>query len=291
VHFLRRSFAWLGLVGVSTASLSTDATRAAQQKPAFCTPTGVVEQSCTNLDWVNVERDKPFMAERIVTSVTTAGPEVQLAKHAELVARDSAGRIRREHDLTSSAFKSPAKMAIGGIPSSQRDLNIDDQGELMSGLRVDILDCFNGKKTELTPSSHVAIVQQACSDLPAFQPGDHPYSYKFTRFLGTTNPFDGAVEDLGYKELQPGPDPLETFRVRGVRITWLGKTRDGDWNGKPIIVWELWMSDELGVTMLWTTSDLRKQVETRYTLQNIRKQEPDASLFSVPSGYKVSSWQ
>lgn len=51
----------------------------------------------------------------------------------------------------------------------------------------------------------------------------------------------------------------------------------------------LWMSDELGVTLLWTASDLRKKVETRYTLRNIRREGVDASLFSIPSGYKVSS--
>ena len=47
--------------------------------------------------------------------------------------------------------------------------------------------------------------------------------------------------------------------------------------------------DELGVTLLWTMSNLIRHFETHSTLQNILREEPDAALFSVPSGYKVTS--
>lgn len=178
-------------------------------------------------------------------------------------------------------------MALGGIPSSQRDLNVDGQGELMGNLRVTILDCFGGKEIQLTPSTHTAIVQQACADVPPSEPGEHLFSEKLTQVLNRGNRAD-TVEDLGYKQRAVGI--LQPLQLRGLKATWLGKERDGDWKGKPVAAWELWMSDEIGAILLWTTSDFRKHVETRFTLQNIRREDPDTSLFSVPSGYKVTSW-
>jgi hypothetical protein len=71
----------------------------------------------------------------------------------------------------------------------------------------------------------------------------------------------------------------------------MGGEKDGDFQGKPARFLEEWASDELGVTLLSVYSDLTKQVETRITLENIRREEPDALLFTIPSGYKTKNWQ
>jgi hypothetical protein len=78
-------------------------------------------------------------------------------------------------------------------------------------------------------------------------------------------------------------------RPRGVKITWLGNEKDGDFNGKPTKAWEEWMPDDLGVTVLWVYSDFEKQLGNRVTLQNLRREEPDPSLFLVPPEYKVTN--
>jgi hypothetical protein len=259
------------------------------QKDTLCTETKVVQQSCDNFGWLNPERKNPFIAERLVTTFTTDESIVQLHHETELVARDATGRIRLEYHISTGPTGFPSTMALGGIPSSQHDLNVDGQDELMGKLRVIILDCFGGEKIQLTPSAHIAIVQQACVDVSKSQPSEIPFSEELNQLLTTGNRAD-TVEDLGHKQQALGilqPQPLE---LRGLKVTWLGKECDGDWKGKPIAAWELWMSDEIGAIILWTTSDFRKRAATRYTLQNIRREDPDNSLFSVPSGYKVTVW-
>jgi hypothetical protein len=287
-----RTFVWLVFVSVSTASLYCGSIFAGPQKDDSCTESKVIQEACANLDWVDAEQKKPFIAERINTTVTTAEFETQRYQQIELVARDTAGRIREEYHIwqgEDARTGFPPKMALGGIPSSHHDLNVDDRGQF----RVSILDCFGANKIQLEPSSQIAIVQRAC--VPTYQPSDRAYSDKVIQFL-TTNYVDTVVEDLGSKQqglVQNGlgANPLQTIQVRGVKITWLGGERDGNWKGKPIGVWEGWISDELGVTLHWTMSNVIKHFETHSTLQNIRREEPDAALFSVPSGYKVTSWQ
>ncbi len=293
----RKTFAWLCIVSVSAASLWGGATSASPQKDAPCPESKVVEQTCANLTWVNADHGKPFIAERVVQSVISSVPSIE---QTEVLARDTTGRIREEFHFLKTlrrVVSSHPILALGGVPSSLQDLNADTsfvtdnsvvsdsafvraQGEPT----VSILDCFGGKRIELTPSTQTAIVQEPCARLPAFRPSDHPFSSKLTCFLNTNSHPDTRVEDLGYKQLQ-------TLMARGIRITWLGSEKDGDWKGKPTKVWEEWVSDELGVTLLWTYSDLRRQVENHATLQNIRREEPDASLFTVPSGYKITSWK
>jgi hypothetical protein len=276
-------FAWLAILGVFlslTCSVSST-----PQKDTPCTETRVIQQSCENFDWLNAERGNPFIAERLVTTTTAVESEVQMHQATESVARDKTGRIRVEYHVSTgpNGFRSVA--ALGGIPSSQHDLNINSDGEVVGNLRVIILDCFGGKKIELRPGAQTAIVQQACADMS--QPSEHSFSEKVAQLLTTGNHAD-TVEDLGYKQ-QAGmlrPQPLE---LHGLKATWLGKERDGDWKGKPVYAWEMWMSNEIGAILLWTTSDFRKQSETLYTLQNIRREDPDNSLFSVPAGYKVTS--
>jgi hypothetical protein len=286
----RKTVAWLSIVSVSAASFCGGSTCAAPQKDTLCTESKVVEQSCANFIWVDAERGKPFVAERMVRSVKFLSPSNEdvevIAPEETVVARDTKGRIREEfHVWYLGAASSHRILALGGVASSHRDLNtgvpiVDDPGELT----VSILDCFGGKRIQLTPSTQTAIVQESCAQLPIFQPSDRPYSYRLTRVLNANSGPDTTVEDLGYKQLQ-------TLQARGIKITWRGSEKDGDWKGKPTKIWEEWMSDELGVTLMWTYSDLRNQVENRGILQNIRREEPDASLFTVPSGYKITNWK
>jgi hypothetical protein len=292
----RKTFAWLSIASVSAASFCGDSTSAAPQKDIPCTESKVVEQSCANLNWVNAEQGKPFTAERVVQSVISSVPSIE---QTEVLARDTTGRIREEFHffkVQGVVSSSHPILALGGTPSSHHDLNTDvslvtensvvkDTSFVRTGeLAISILDCFGGKRIQLTPSTQTAIVQEPCAPLPIFQPTGQPYSYKLARFLKTSSYPDATVEDLGYKQLQ-------TLQARGIRITWLGNEKAGDWKGKPVKVWEEWMSDELGVTLLWSYSDLRREVENRETLLNIRREEPDASLFTVPSGYKTTSWK
>jgi hypothetical protein len=256
----RKIFAWVCIVSLSAASQSISA--AGPQGKNSCTETHVVEQSCATLSWVNVERGKPFIAERVSESKSAS----HSMKRIELVARDAAGRIRLEHHILEAT-------------SGHHDANTitareADPGELV----VSILDCFAGKAIELRPNGQTAIVQQSCAEVSTFKQRDEPYSLELNRFFGTTlSPGISAV-NLGDKEIQG-------VKARGVRVTELGTAK------LPIRVFEEWLSDELGATLFWVDSDPVRQTETRITLVKIRKVEPDSSLFQIPAGYKATQWK
>jgi hypothetical protein len=141
-----------------------------------------------------------------------------------------------------------------------------------SELTVEIFDCFVGKTILLHPGAQSAVVAQSCADLQTFQPSEDPYSYKLTRFLRKNTDPNVTVEDLGYKRIQD-------VKVHGIRITSLGGEKDGDLKGKPAKLVEEWMSDDLGVTLLWVYTDLAKRMENRVSVTTIRREEPGFSLF------------
>jgi hypothetical protein len=274
---LRGILAWLNIVVVSTTSFGGGSTIGAAQKDIPCTETKLVEQSCADVIWIGVEREKPFIAELTKITLESLGGEAHLLhQETNFVARDSAGRIRQEFRV------SHGELAIGGVASSHHDLNtgaslVDDQGQL----RVFILDCFGGKWIELTPETHYAIARQSCVGPTMFRPNDYFRFDPVSQLVDIKTRPDVPVEDLGYKK-------VEDIRAHGTRITFRGNEKAGDWKGKPVSVTEIWVSDELGATLVWSYSDLKRGTETRIALKGIKREEPDPSLFGVPSGYEVN---
>jgi hypothetical protein len=92
-------------------------------------------------------------------------------------------------------------------------------------------------------------------------------------------PLDARTEPLGEKE-------YEGIRVNGTRT--IGTIPAGAvGNLHPIdVVSERWYSDELRVVVFSRRVDPRYG-ETIYSLRNVMRVEPDASLFQVPGDYAV----
>ena len=84
-----------------------------------------------------------------------------------------------------------------------------------------------------------------------------------------------------------GSQTMEGVQVTGVRTTQtiaVGKIG----NDRPIsIVTEVWTSPELKTIVLSKRNDPRMGEQT-FKLTNIQRAEPDPSLFTVPSDYKIS---
>ena len=262
MSMFRNSLSWIGIVSLSTASLfgGSDASLGQNHRP--CIAVNDLALACREIGWVSVERGKPFIAERVVKSWDQSFHE------KDLVARDAAGRIYVEpHDLAWQFY----------AVSSHHDANT-----IWALGTVSILDCFGGRSIYLEPGSRTADIRESCANVPAFQQSNHPYSYALTLLLILKTVPGVSVEDLGNKR-------IEGFQAHGIRITWLGGEKDGDWNGRPIRATEAWRSDELGATLLMVSSDFRNQVEFRSALANIRTVEPEASLFEVPPDYEISS--
>lgn len=252
--------AGLNIVSISTASLLAGSTPALPQDPHLCTEVNYVAVACATIRWVSIEKGKPFVAERVAKSSDHSFHE------NDLVARDAAGRLYLEDHGSPWQFY--------GFTSRH------DASTIWALGTVSILDCFGGKSVYLVPGSRTADVAQSCANVAPFQQNDHPYSYPLTSFVGVKTPFS-VVEDLGTKA-------IEGFQAHGIKTTWVGTEKDGEWNRKPIRAVEEWRSDELGATMLVVNSDFRKATEYRSSLINIRRMEPEASLFEVPSNYKIN---
>lgn len=235
----RKILASLSIAAVSTASFGGGSTFGAAQKHIPCTANNFVEQSCAAVFLVGVKPEKPFIAERTKITLESLGGETRLLHHeTNLVARDTAGRIREEFHV------SYGEMAVGGVASSHRDLNtsaslVDDLGQL----RVSILDCFGGKRILLTPETLSALAEQSCVEPTMFRAAENPHFDPVSQLVNTKTWPDATVEDLGYKK-------IEDIRAHGMRITYRGGEKDGDWKGKPVVATEIWVSDELAVTLV-----------------------------------------
>lgn len=123
---------------------------------------------------------------------------------------------------------------------------------------------------------------QTCDTLPPIRETGEPYSQFIAKVLTVQPRPEVLLEDLGYQEIQG-------IRSRGLKVTNIGQEKDGEWNGKPIAVTERWMSDDLGATVLYVYSDLKRQTNSRSSLVNISRIEPNAALFEVPQDYTIKS--
>jgi hypothetical protein len=275
---LRKLFAWLASISISMACVLGASTSTPAQHDSSCTKINYVGFGCSTFKFVGVERGKPFVAQRTVTSVgRSADGTSKAVQWIELISRDSAGRIRFEQR---EAFK-PQKGLYSIVMSTHEIERVMIPGDA-SGSLVTIFDCFNGKSIVLQPGPQIARVMQTCNTLPSFQQSGQPYSRLIGGLLSGKASPNVSVEDLGYKE-------IEGIMAHGIRSTILGTDKDARWNGRPMRISESWMSDDLATTLLYVHSDLRKQAEGRSSLMNIRRVEPESALFEIPPDYKTSS--
>jgi hypothetical protein len=269
----RRTLALFMAISCSTTPLAA----VPQSVPGdSCSNINLVGVGCATFRFVGVERAKPFVAQRVVTS-TSHGPDGIITKveWTEFTARDTGGRIRFEQK---DPFKAPDWRENGVMTNHDIEKIVLPAGSL--GSLVTIFDCFKRKSIVLQPELAVAHVIQTCDSLPPEQWGNDPYSYLITRLLNLRTPPNVLVEDLGYRE-------IGGITARGMRSTFVGTEKDGEWSGRPTGVVERWMSDELAATVLYIHSDLKTQVETVSSFTNIKKGAPGAALFEIPPGYKV----
>jgi hypothetical protein len=89
---------------------------------------------------------------------------------------------------------------------------------------------------------------------------------------------DGKEEDLG-------STTINGTQARGTRVTRTIPARVSG-TGKPVnMVDEFWFSEELQMNVMEQHTDGRGGLQTLAIL-SIKREEPDASLFEVPAGYK-----
>jgi hypothetical protein len=252
------------------------ATAVAAQNPGPAPPADQRSRHCGGMNYVGGQTANPFTARHVTKSKAISPDGTQKPyEMVELVARDSDGRIRFERQ----GFLAHARDQEKVILNKSDGGTIETTREAL-GMSILIFDCPDAMTIQIQPGMQIARITEG---YPTAQPNrsSRPYSIRVTSLLSGKPQPNVSVEDLGYRQ-------IEGFSARGVRLTDLGTESDGDWNGKPIRITETWASDELAVTILEIRSDPKKQMEETSTLTDIKRDEPDRSLFEIPRGYKIN---
>ena len=207
----------------------------------------------------------PFSAVAVSESTQTLSDGNQITRKTQTnLFRDSQGRFRKE--VTLSGF---GPMAASGQPRSF----------------VVISDPVASANLVLHPESKTAEQMPAHAWKGAKKGGPNgafaeKWSAREQQLMA-----QGLLkkEDLGTKNIS-GVSAQGTCITRTIPAGQMG-------NAKPItIVSERWYSNDLQMVVMSTRSDPRTGTTT-YTLMNIQRTEPAASLFTVPSGYSVKQGQ
>jgi len=201
----------------------------------------------------------PFSAVAVSETTQTLADGNHITRKTQTnVFRDSQGRIRKEITLTGFG-----PLATSEQPKSFVVIN-DPVARVTFMLHP---DHKTAEKIEKSFARMNGPMNQAMRDKKEFQQGEN------------------AGANLKREDL--GTQTIGGVTAQGTRVT---KTIPAGQigNEKPItIVDEVWYSNDLQTTVMSKRSDPWSG-ETTYSLTNIRRAEPDAALFAVPSDYSVT---
>jgi len=225
----------------------------------------------------------PYSATITNESVQTLADDTHITQSSSgSTARDSQGRTRQDAPLPSignlSAADAPHLVFLQDpVAGTSYTLNLTDKtawknptltGGMPGGINV-------SGTTVTTNTFFVHTGEAAPSDLPP-----PPAQVFLQKRIAPDDASDISTENLGTQI-------MEGVQVTGTRTTQtipVGKIG----NDRPItITTEVWTSPELKTTILSKRNDPRTGEQT-FKLTNIQRSEPDPSLFTVPSDFKVT---
>lgn len=193
----------------------------------------------------------PFSAEAISESVQMLADGNKLSRSATTrMYRDGEGRVRRE--------QSPNAGRNIGVPiDEQHVISISDP---VASLRFLLYPSLKTAQRSVIKSVNFdATVKINKPSLPANSP---------------------QTEALGVRDIE-GVKAIGTRTTTNVSAGEVGNERAFQ------IVYERWYSEELQEIVLSKHSDPRFGVQT-YRLTNVKRNEPDRSLFTLPADYKIT---
>jgi hypothetical protein len=197
----------------------------------------------------------PFSAVAVAETTQTLADGNHITRKTQTnVFRDSQGRIRKEITLT----------GFGPLATSEQPKSFVVINDPVAGATFML---HPDHKTAEKIEKSFGPMNQAMRDKREFQWGEK------------------AGANLKREDL--GPQTIAGVTAQGTRVT---KTIPAGQigNEKPItIVHEVWYSNDLQTTVMSKRSDPWSG-ETTYSLTNIQRAEPDATLFAVPSDYSVT---
>lgn len=200
----------------------------------------------------------PFSADAVTETTQTAGDGKRIVKSTTgRLYRDSQGRARQEGALITIVD-----------PVSNWSVTLDpDTHTGQKRLAGFFIQAEVGeRRSGIAPGPTQVIIN------------DQPVTVTGRMIPGGPQPIPSA-EQPGQGAEQPGSKTIEGVLAIGTRTTETGPSGQ--------TVDEVWYSPELKVDVMTRHGDPRTG-ETVYQLKNIRRAEPDPSLFQVPPDYKVA---
>lgn len=238
----------------------------------------LTEKILTAAGSTKIVKGAPFSAEGISESVKVLSDGNKITNSTTTkMYRDSEGRFRREG--SSSQDVGGAAALYGSLASSYSFEN-----------PISIFDPVEGIRYLLTPSTKSArrFPNPSSVNAGVVSLTNKPADKTQTENLGAGKVNFVIKENAGslIKPESLGTKMIKGIEVEGTRtVTTIAAGAIG--NEKPIeIVNERWYSKELDLIIYSRFYDPRYGEQT-YRLKNINRSEPDRSLFTIPSDYKI----
>jgi hypothetical protein len=229
-----------------------------------------------------VVKSQPYQAQAVteVKQTLVDGTHITQTTTAT-VARDSDGRTVRIQKLSTMG---PWKSASGSSPADGPTLttifdpvaqNHTDYSSDNKTAHVLPMPPLPAKGARVTSDSFA--VMSAVPD--GAGPGNVAFAYKTRAISGEAQSVDAKKESLGDKSID-GIPVTGTKTTNTIPAGTIGNDKD------IVITRETWYSPDLKLVVQSTQTDPRFG-ETTYSLTNVQRNEPDATLFQVPAGYTV----
>jgi hypothetical protein len=210
-----------------------------------------------------------------------------IQKTTGTIARDSEGRTRQDAPLPSIGNLSPANaphIVFIQDPVAQVSYTLNLTDKTAQRMPMNFAQAAGPNGTPSTPS--VVMPQPKAADsavsgavLPPLPFPDGPGVMAIQKIVTRDDSTPATTEDLG-SQVMEGVTVVGTRTTRVIPTGQIG-------NDAPIsIVTEVWTSPDLKTVVSSKRSDPRMGVQT-FDLTNISRTEPDSSLFTVPSDFKV----
>ena len=221
----------------------------------------------------------PYSATMTNESVQTLADGTRITQTSTgTVARDSQGRTRRDASLPAignfSAADAPHLVFIQDpVAQASYVLNLTDktaQKMPMGPVSVDASGVTGGERK---------FVMRVQDSMPAGGPPPLPPGPVVLQKFDVSNQDKASTEDLG-SQTREGVEATGVRTTRTIPAEEIG-------NDRPIsIVTEVWTSPDLKTIVYSKRSDPRMGEQT-FQLINIVRSDPDPSLFTVPSDFKI----
>jgi len=200
----------------------------------------------------------PFSADLItIHEKTQSDGEITETRDLERIYRDSSGRLRQE-----------PTSGVAARPGSKRPVVM---------INDPVAGIFYVLEVNRTIAHRLVIPKSPDGRTHSMIGYGIPYP-------GNDGTYPTAKPDFKSESL--GTQTMQGIEVVGRRTTttWPGESQRA---GKALVsVEEMWISDTLGMALLIKRTDFRWGTDTQ-ELENIQREEPDASLFVVPRDYQI----